>query len=285
MQYFKKLSLLISVLSLCFSSIILATPYDIHSQAGLIRHNMTITVPGNFPGGFQSECVKGESIHSIQRALYCLNDTMISPSAIVTIKVIQNNMNDDQNTITVNHPNGSQIDIVGDCGREPCTLNFKNGSSGFVVSHGHTLGLLSNFIIKGTKKSGKAGILAIDASSIKLGTNTVSGFHTGIEANSNSVISIEPGNQTHLSGNIGGLNAIFSSSIKGALITSENNGICDYSVRDSSSVDIAGAQGTSSSVCADMNGMLRCTGSTFTIKNKYTVLGGIVYPSTCKQPM
>ena len=113
---------------------------------------------------------------------------MISPSATVTIKATENNVNDGGKTITVNHPDGSQIHIVGDCGGSACDLQFAQGQNGIVVDDGHTLGSITNLGLIGGAQA-QTGVLAHGRSNINNVDNiTIQGFFYGMSADFDSHI-------------------------------------------------------------------------------------------------
>ncbi len=282
MEKLAKLFVIISIVLFIGQTSVFSKVRDIHDSAGLINTDTTITVPGAFLGGFQSNCKVGSQIGSIQQALTCLNDTMISSHANVTIVVKANNMNDGGKTIYVNHPDGSQIHIIGDCGGSSCTLQFAAGQNGFVVDNHHALGLLSDFTIIGNGAAN--GILAMHSSTIHIGKNVAvdGGFSTGVVATYNSNIYAQSSVISE-NNNANGFYAYGSSSMYLQNAKAQGNKNCDFYARDTSTLYVTAAQGENTRVCADLNGIVRCPYSTINGLRKYKGLGGLIYPENCKQ--
>lgn len=262
------------------ASVAFSKTNEVYADPGLVNQDITIEVPGNFPGGFQSQCKTGETINSIQAALSCLSDTVISADAIVTIEILKDDVNDSGNMIDIKHANGSQIHIIGDCQNgQACRLHFND--SGVVVEDHHVLGLLKNVTIIGNNEKARYGILSDHGSSIVLGDKvTVQGFQYGINAFYDSNIRVDhQGSTVQAVNNFSkGFDIETSSSVEIPGAQAENNGTVDFYIISNASVHIDHAIGGTMEV--KYNGFVSCDAAQ--LKSvPVTSFGGQVYPVGC----
>jgi len=262
------MSYLFSLL-LATTSLYAASP-KLHGLIGLIDKDLTLSVPGAFPGGFLSSCVTGEPINSIQKALSCLNDALISPTSTVTINVTQNNMNEGGKTITVAHPNGGRIHIIGNCGGTACMLHFSGGKYGFVVANHHTLGLLDHFTLSGNNQlTGSTGLFIVNNSLlINLKDINITNYEYGIFTSSGKIAS---SNNVTLTNNRVGISASQNGIVmaQGAHIT--HNTVAVYA-EYGATIDLTGAMIANNSI----NGVsiqLGATANVSAVKSSSNKLG------------
>lgn len=141
----------------------------------MIPVNLTLKVP--------------ESYDTINDALDYLEGLHIKAGKTVTIKVSNCSTQIFDKPITMTHPQGEQIHIIGNLDSPAnCVLNFLD-SSGFVATNNHSFGLIDGFHINGRDAEGSSGIYADLGGNITLGPNTwVSNFQIGIHASRNGRI-------------------------------------------------------------------------------------------------
>ncbi len=133
------------------------------SCLGYFREDATLLVPSEYP--------------SLQAALNELDEKPISREVTVTIQIADGTYNLGEPVI-INHPNASQIQIVGNQ-TDPslCKLVF-NSSNGIEISDSTSLALIDGIEIEG---NGTYGVLVNRSSSLTLGENVVvKNFNHGV---------------------------------------------------------------------------------------------------------
>lgn len=135
----------------------------------IVSEMTTLTVPTDYA--------------DINVALRYLDDKYINNNVTVTIQVNDCSNQVYYNPITIAHPQGKQIEIIGNVADlNACVLQF-NDSNGFVISGNYNVKKINGFHIKGNRVIDTDGILASKGGAIMLGASTkVSDFHTGIKA-------------------------------------------------------------------------------------------------------
>lgn len=128
-----------------------------------------ISVPNDYP--------------DINAALRYLDDKYINNNVVVTIDVKDCTNQVYYYPIEIAHPQGKQIEIIGNpSDPNGCVLQF-NSSNGFVVSGNYNVRKINGFHIKGNRVGDTAGVLADKGASIVLGAGTkLSNFHNGAKA-------------------------------------------------------------------------------------------------------
>lgn len=141
----------------------------------MIPVNLTLKVP--------------ESYDTINDALDYLEGLHIKAGKTVTIKVSNCSTQIFDKPITMTHPQGEQIHIIGNLDSPAnCVLNFLD-SSGFVAINNHSFGLIDGFHINGRDAANTSGVFADLGGNITLGSNTwVSNFENGVYAYRNGRI-------------------------------------------------------------------------------------------------
>ena len=201
--------------------------------AGVIDQSVTIPVPGKTPSVIPGICGMTQQYNqTVQQALSCLQGDVITQNAIVTIKLIQDQTNAD--SIVINHAEGKQINIVGDCTSNPnnvCTITFKPGIDGVEVASGNSLGGLSNLTLIGTPPA-----MPLPKSANLEASTTFN----GIDVRDNSLVYASH-NMTVENFYIG-LNVIGNSTLYAQNISSLNNSGAGMSVARESTADINDAK-------------------------------------------
>ncbi len=135
-----------------------------------------------------------------------LQNAMIGQGRVVTIKFADGNYSFGASRFVINHPQGSQIAIVGDTTTPAkVILNFSGPSVPFTgyyrdnwafwaINAGHTIGLIDGFTINGPGMTaanayGAIAISASNASSVKVGPHvTINNAYAGVAAFFSSTI-------------------------------------------------------------------------------------------------
>lgn len=176
----------------------------------LITQDATLLVPDQFP--------------NINVALRYLDDKQIKVGKTVTIQVTDCDHHVYTESVEVAHPNGRNIQIIGDTSNpQNCLLQF-NDVSGFSVTGRYELGLVDGFSIRGNDSASANGVQAIDGGIITLGENVqVSHFLTGVLATRSAKIhaaGVMSSNNAQF-----GFRAITNSSIDASNALAENNNV------------------------------------------------------------
>lgn len=119
----------------------------------------------------------------INAALRYLDDKYINNNVVVTIDVKDCTDQVYYYPIEIAHPQGKQIEIIGNpADPNGCVLQF-NSSNGFVVSGNYNVRKINGFHIKGNRNGDTAGVLADKGASVTLGASTkLTNFHNGVKA-------------------------------------------------------------------------------------------------------
>ena len=168
MKYFVIVALLISF--------IIPSSYAInidYVDGGSINSDITLNVPSDYI--------------SINNALDALTSHKIDRNVIVTIQIADGTYT--SSAIEIEHPNGSQIHIIGNTtNNNSVVINFNNGENGFAVKNGNKLGFLDGVTLVGNNQTGY-GLYAFGSGNISCGENiSISNFNRGLFATSNSHI-------------------------------------------------------------------------------------------------
>lgn len=149
---------------------------------GLLADDVTINVPAQYA--------------TIAAAFAYLSSKTIARGAVVTIQVADGTHDYTGASGSLNHPQGSQIRIIGNVTTPTnCVLTWTNtstGIDGLTVTEGHTLGYIDGFHITRTAHAGtniSTGLLADNGSTIICGEHMkVSNHYYGIAARMGSYI-------------------------------------------------------------------------------------------------
>lgn len=120
---------------------------------------------------------------NVKDALEYLSDKYITSNAIVTIDVDDCSNESYSFPIDLVHPQGKQIEIIGNT-TDPaaCVMQF-DGSSGFTITNNRQVKRINGFHIKGNRVNKTDGVSATKGASLSLGASTkVTGFYNGINA-------------------------------------------------------------------------------------------------------
>lgn len=149
---------------------------------GLIADDVTLSVPTQYA--------------TIKAAFDYLRTKTIVRGATVTVQVADSTHDYTGSSVSLNHPQGSQIRLLGNTTTPTnCVLTWTSGASGIdalTVTNGHTLGYIDGFHITRTAHAGTSittGLLADNGSTIICGPHMkVSNHYYGIAARMGSYI-------------------------------------------------------------------------------------------------
>ncbi len=161
-------------------------------ELAIINANTTLDVPSRF--------------NTFSAAWAFLENATIGQGRLVTIKFADGNYSFGAARFVINHPQGSQIAIIGDTATPAMVnLNFSGPSVPFTgyyrddwafwaINAGHTIGLIDGFTINGPGMTaanayGAIAISASDASSVTVGPHvTINNAYAGVAAFFSSTI-------------------------------------------------------------------------------------------------
>ncbi len=149
---------------------------------GLIADDVTLSVPTQYA--------------TIKAAFDYLRTKTIVRGATVTVQVADSTHDYTGSSVSLNHPQGSQIRLLGNTTTPTnCVLTWTSGASGIdalTVTNGHTIGYIDGFHITRTAHAGTSittGLLADNGSTIICGPHMkVSNHYYGIAARMGSYI-------------------------------------------------------------------------------------------------
>ena len=122
-----------------------------------------------------------EDFSDINAALNFLDEKVFEGGSTMTIQVNNCYTTTYENPIEVKHPQGQQIQIIGNTTNpQSCPLRF-NGSHGVIVSDNGGLGLINGFYLYGDDTANTVGIWVNDGAKVNVGDKVrVHDFDTGV---------------------------------------------------------------------------------------------------------